>query len=100
MGQRLKDGLTPFSEHPAVGDVRSVGLAASLDFLVRDDDDCTANDNADTQCMAVYNNLLDQGVVTRPAGRSVVLAPPLIIKPEEVDELVERVGRALESITP
>ncbi len=100
MGQRLKDGLAPFSEHPAVGDVRSVGLGASLDFLVRDEDDRKSNATADTKSMTVYNNLLDKGVVTRPAGRSVIIAPPLIIEAHEVDELIERVGESLDNIEP
>ena len=100
MGQRLSEGLAPFSEHPAVGEVRSEGLGASIDFLVRDENDRTPNDNADENCMKVYNDLLDKGVVTRPAGRSVVIAPPLIIQPQEVDDIVERIGESLNCIEP
>ena len=77
-----------------------MGLGASIDFLVRDENDRTPNNNADENCMKVYNDLLDKGVVTRPAGRSVVIAPPLIIQPQEVDDIVERIGESLNCIEP
>jgi adenosylmethionine-8-amino-7-oxononanoate aminotransferase len=35
----------------------------------------------------------------RPAGRSLVIAPPLIINSDEVDEIVRRVGVSLDRAT-
>jgi 4-aminobutyrate--pyruvate transaminase len=97
MGERLRAGLARFREHPWVGDVRGLGLAASIDFLCRDGDDRPVNQDADERAAAVCGRLLDEGVIARPAGRNVIFAPPLIIQADEVDEVVRRVGRALEA---
>ncbi|MEX2480479.1 MAG: aminotransferase class III-fold pyridoxal phosphate-dependent enzyme, partial [Gammaproteobacteria bacterium] len=96
MGERLAAGLSTFAEHPLVGDVRCCGLAGALDFLRRDSDDRCMNDDADTVLTKVYEALLERGVVARPAGRSLVVAPPLIVKAAEIDEICRRVGLALD----
>jgi len=98
MGERLARGLSKLSGHPLVGEVRSLGLAGCLDFLRRGSDDNLVNDEADanTACLTVYQALLELGVVGRPAGRSLVLAPPLIVKAAEIDEICARLARALE----
>ena len=44
----------------------------------------------------VYGALLERGVVGRPAGRSLVIAPPLIVQAEEIDEICRRLGLALD----
>ena len=98
MGKRLAAGLASFADHPLVGEIRALGLAASLDFLRRDGADRIVNDDADDVTMAVYEALLDLGVVTRPAGRNVIIAPPLIIQGSEIDEIVTRVGKALDRV--
>ncbi len=98
MGERLAKGLARFEDHPLVGEIRSVGLGASLDFLRRDDADCIVNSDADEVSLAIYNTLLDMGVVTRPAGRNIVIAPPLIVQGSEIDEIVLRVGKALDLV--
>jgi len=45
---------------------------------------------------AVYTALLARGVVARPAGRSLIIAPPLIVTAAEVEEICRRVGQALD----
>lgn len=97
MGERLARGLRQFVGHPLVGEVRSLGLAGCLDFLRRDADDRLVNDEAaaNAVCLAVYQALLDLGVVARPAGRCLVVAPPLIVKETEIDEICARLARAL-----
>ena len=98
MGQRLAARLETLGEHPLIGDVRHCGLAGALDFLRRGDDDQPLNDHADADavCLSVYERVLDAGVVTRPAGRSLVIAPPLIVQEAEIDEICERIARALD----
>ncbi|MGR8921241.1 MAG: aminotransferase class III-fold pyridoxal phosphate-dependent enzyme [Gammaproteobacteria bacterium] len=98
MGERLGAGLAAFADHPLVGDVRALGLGAAVDFLRRDAADRPANDDSDAVATAVYDTLLELGMIVRPAGRSIVIAPPLIVRPEEVDEIVGRVGVALDRV--
>ena len=95
MGARLGRVLQAYADHPLVGDVRQLGLAGCLDFLRRDTDDRPLNNNADVVLDAVYQALLARGVVARPAGRSLIIAPPLIIKEDEIDEIGRRIGFAL-----
>ncbi|MCC6709811.1 MAG: aminotransferase class III-fold pyridoxal phosphate-dependent enzyme [Gammaproteobacteria bacterium] len=96
MGERLGARLLDLAEHPLVGDVRSAGLAACLDFLRRDGDDRPINDDADAVLERVYSKLLERGVVARPAGRSLIIAPPLVIEADEIDEICRRVSLALD----
>lgn len=98
MGERLAAGLERLRDHPLVGAVRTLGLAGSLDFLRRDEADNPLNTDADDIAAAVNAALLERGVVGRAAGRSVLLAPPLIIQPDEVDEIVARLGLALDDV--
>lgn len=100
MGERLGAGLRTYADHPLVGDVRACGLGGCLDFLRRDADDRRIDDDAaaDARCREVYEALLDEGVVARPAGRSLILAPPLIVQPSEIDEICRRVGLALDRV--
>ena len=39
MGRLLEAELRPLGEHPMVGDIRCHGLAAAIDFRIRDEDD-------------------------------------------------------------
>ena len=100
MGERLAQGLLACADHPLVGDVRTLGLAGCLDFLRRDAGDQPLNTEteADEICMQVYTALLAEGVVARPAGRSLVLAPPLIVDDSEIDEICRRLVRALAQV--
>ena len=98
MGERLEAGLRRFADHPLVGRVTRCGLAGSLDFLRRNADDAPVNDDPDEVMLAVYENLLERGVVSRPAGRNVVIAPPLIVQADEIDEICRRVGLALDDV--
>lgn len=100
MGEHLARQLHALTDHPLIGDVRSHGLAACVDFLIRDASDAPVNDarHADAICEEVYSVLLDAGVVARPAGRSLVLAPPLIIQASEIDEIIRRLKRSLDVV--
>ncbi len=92
MGEVLAKQLYACADHPLVSDVRTHGLAGALDFLIRDANDQPVNDaaQADQICEEVYAVLFEAGVVARPAGRSLIFAPPLIIQASEIDEIIKR----------
>ena len=41
---------------------------------------------------------MNLGIFVRPAGRSIVIAPPLIVNENEIDDMISRVKLVLESI--
>ena len=98
MGQRLKEGLMPLVEHPLVGDVRGFGLGIGIDFLKRNNEDVVSNADGDQRSIQVYQKLMDIGMIVRPAGRSIVVAPPLIVNENEIDDMVSRVKTVLDAI--
>lgn len=98
MGERLLQKLVPLASHPLVGEIRHLGLAVSLDFLRRDGADVPINDaaTADEIAQLALTALLERGVVGRAAGRSMLVAPPLIIKADEIDHLAACIAAALD----
>lgn len=81
--------------HPLVGEARSVGLLGALElvpdrkvrrfFVKRGDTGTLCRDF----CVA-------NGVIARAVRDSMICAPPLTITTAEIDELVRRVGKALD----
>ncbi|MEM7543595.1 MAG: aminotransferase class III-fold pyridoxal phosphate-dependent enzyme, partial [Pseudomonadota bacterium] len=100
MGSRLANALESVRGHELVGDIRSFGLGSGVDFLKRDDNDVPVNtpEQADAVMSAVCEAMLEAGVIVRPAGRSIVIAPPLIIEGSEIDEIVRRLVRSLDRV--
>ena len=81
MGKYLKEQLTDMqSRHPAIGDIRGIGLMVGVEFIKADG----------SPAAELRNKLIDmafeRGLLLLGAGPSSIrLAPPLIIKKEEVD---------------
>jgi PLP-dependent transaminase len=75
MGRRLLDRLAPATELPAVAQVRGVGLMAGIELH-------PPADGAD-----LADRVRAAGVIVRATGQKVVLSPPLVITPEQIDRL-------------
>jgi putrescine aminotransferase len=102
--ERVREDVGPYfrsrldelaNGHPIVGEVRGAGLIASLQ-LVKDRKNrviFTTEDDAAIKCreFALQNNL-----IMRAVGQSMVLSPPLVITRAEIDELVEKARVALD----
>ncbi len=88
-----------FADHPLVGEVRGVGLIGGME-LVRDKT-TRANFDPAQRVGARLAQLCEQhGVIGRAlAGDVLAFSPPLIITESEIDDMVERVGRALDALT-
>ena len=100
VGPRLQDGLRRrFADHPLVGDVRGVGLISAVEFVA--DKESRANFDPKHKVGARLNRLIEEhGVIARvAAGDSLCFSPPLIITEAEIDEMLERVGRAVDALS-
>jgi 4-aminobutyrate--pyruvate transaminase len=99
VGPHLQAALRArFAEHPLVGEVRGVGLIGAIE-LVADKERRTNFDPA-RKIAARLGKLAERhGVITRALpGDGLGFSPPLIITTAEIDELIDRVGRALDEL--
>jgi putrescine aminotransferase len=95
IGPYLHQALAQFEQHPVVGEVRGIGTLAALQLVKNKDtrEIFTAEDGAGIFCReASYN----QGLIVRAVGQSIVLSPSLVITHAEIDELVDKLKRALD----
>ena len=93
MGRRLLRRLEALGDHPAVGDVRGLGLMCAVDLV---SDKRTMEPLADVPgAVKVLNDkLVDGGLYTR-ATRQVFFAPPLTVTASDVDDMADIFERAL-----
>ncbi len=96
MGERLRRGLDSLLALSQVGEVRSLGLLAAVE-LVTDKESRTPSDPAGSAGARVIREMRQRGVITRAKGDSVLLAPPLITSPEQIDQIVEVVSEAIQA---
>lgn len=103
-GEQLAARLADrFAEHPHVGDLRGRGLFQAIE-LVAERDRNTPFDPALRLHARVRDKAMANGLICYPGGGSrdgvhgdhVLLAPPYIITEAQINELVERLGRAVD----
>ena len=100
MGNRLGDGLRhTIGGHGHVTNIRNLGLIAGF-TLVADAEHGTPYDAAQGIGRQVARHMREEGqVITRFVGDQIVLAPPLVIQPGEVDHIVGAIEAAVRAVT-
>ena len=90
--------LEPLNNMKHVGDIRQLGLMAGIELVA---DRCSGGPFPVEARMArrVILKARDQGVIIRPLGDTVVLAPPLAIEADDLRRLVDATARAIEEVT-
>ncbi len=105
MGERLQSGLeAALGQNAHVGDIRGRGLFRGIE-IVADRDSKTPFDPAKKLHARIKREAMQRGLLCYPMGGTidgvrgdhVLLAPPYIIQPEEVDLIVDRVSSAIEA---
>ena len=88
-----------FGNHPLVGEVRGVGLIAAVELVANKETKEKFDPTA--KVGARWVKLIEQnGVIGRTVpGESLCFSPPLIISRAELDEMIDRIGRALDELT-
>jgi len=103
MGDALHERLqAAFGQHPNVGDLRGRGLFRGIE-LVADRDTRAPFDPGLGVAAKIKKAAFDEGLICYPMsgtrdgrnGDHILLAPPFIIEDAQLDELVEKLGRAL-----
>ncbi len=101
--ERVRDELAGYfaarwqtlAGHPLVGEARTLGLLGALELVpAKRARLCFGNlGEVGTACLDLC---VANGVIARAVRDTVIAAPPLVITPAEIDELVARVARALD----
>ncbi len=95
-GDYLQTRLAEFRDHPLVGEVRGAGMIAAVE-LVANKETGAAFENAGAVGGFAANACQNHGLISRPvAGASLALCPPLITTKAQIDEIVEKMGKALD----
>ena len=95
-GDYLQRRLNVFSDHPLVGEVRGKGMIAALELVAKKTTKAAFIDGsvgAKAVLACQHNGLIVRAV----AGNSLALCPPLITTEAQVDEIMEKLGKALDS---
>ncbi len=100
MGERLGEGLTSeLGDHPHVDNIRRLGLMAGLS-LVRDRANGERFDPSEATGGRVARHLREEGgVITRFVVDEIVMAPPLVVQPDEIDQIVGAIAAAVRAVT-
>jgi beta-alanine--pyruvate transaminase len=91
VAEHFENAVHSLREHPNVIDIRNIGLMAAVEFAP----------HADGPGKRGYGVLVDafnNGLLTRASGDIVVLSPPLIVEPAEIDEIVEKLGDSIKRV--
>jgi 4-aminobutyrate--pyruvate transaminase len=91
----FKARLDKLAEHPLVGEARGVGLMGALE-VVADKKTRRAFDPKKMVGATAVNFMQELGLITRSMGDSVAFCPPLIITADEIHEMFDMVGAALD----
>lgn len=103
MGARLHSGLEAvLGASPYVGDIRGRGLFRGIE-LVADRDTKTPFDPSRKIHAKIKRHAMARGLISYPMGGTIdgihgdhiLLAPPYIISPDEVDLIIERIADAI-----
>ena len=88
--------LNALADHPMVGEARGAGLVGAIELVAdkRSKQSCDLTKGVGVRCVRFAE---EEGLIVRfISGDIVSICPPLIITPQEIDELFDRLGRALD----
>lgn len=92
----LSKKWTELADHPLVGEARSIGLMASIALSPDKKARAPFNGPAGEVGFKCREHCFNNGLVMRHVGDRMIICPPLIIKPEEIDILVEKAVKAVD----
>jgi 4-aminobutyrate--pyruvate transaminase len=100
VGPTLQEGLRRrFSDHPLVGEIRGVGMIGAVEFV--SNKETRANFDPAVKIGPRLVKIAEgHGLIMRALpGDGIAFSPPLIITAEEVNDMLDRFGRALDDLT-
>jgi putrescine aminotransferase len=90
----LQKRLRELSDHPLVGEVRGVGLLGAIELVKnKATRERYTGQGAGMICRTFC---FENGLIMRAVGDTMIIAPPLVISFDEIDELVEKARKCLD----
>jgi len=83
-----EDAVHMLRQSPNVVDVRNIGLVGGIELAPIEGRPAARGSD-------VYRRAFDGGLLVRVTGDTIALSPPLIISEEQIDEIVEKLGKAI-----
>jgi len=93
----FEEGMARIGEMANIGEVRGKGLMGALE-AVQDKATKTPFDGSLSVSERIANTCTDHGLICRPLGQAIVLCPPFIITPGQLDEMFDKLGKALTKV--
>ncbi|SOC04734.1 adenosylmethionine-8-amino-7-oxononanoate aminotransferase [Rhodobacter sp. JA431] len=97
LSPRLEAGLAQIAQNPNIGELRGVGYMWALE-AVKDRATKTPFDGSLSVSERIANTCTDMGLICRPLGQSIVLCPPFILTEPQMDEMFEKLEKALKKV--
>ncbi len=91
----LQKRFRELGEHPLVGEVRGVGMFGALE-LVQDKANYVKFDKDLGVGNICRDFCFDNNLVMRAVGDAMIISPPLILQPKDVDVFIERAWKCLD----
>lgn len=95
IGPYLQQKWSSLGEHSLIGEVRMLGMMGAME-LVADKSSLQRFDEDDGVGTLCRNIAVDNGLVMRAVGDTMVVAPPLILSHAQADELVDLAWKTLD----
>ncbi len=95
LGPLLAEGFAALADHPLVGEVQTCGLMGALQ-LVRDKSTGAVFDADVGVGMICRGHCFGNGLVMRAVGDRMIVAPPLVVTPAQIAEMLGLIRRCLD----
>ena len=87
----LEEAVHALADKPNVIDVRNIGLAAAIELAPRDG-------AAGARGSEAFGAAFDRGVLVRATGDILAVAPPLVVRENEIERVAAVLGAVLDEL--
>jgi putrescine---pyruvate transaminase len=100
VGPYLARGLASLSDHPLVGEARSLGLIGGIEIVSNKETGTRFGGHEGTAGPIVRDLCISKGLMVRGIRDTIVLCPPLIISHAQIDSIITIIRSALDEAEP
>lgn len=101
--ERIKDDIGPYlqagwkklAQHPIVGETRMIGLMGAIE-IVKNKKSLQRYEEKQGVGTICRDHLINNGLVLRAVGDTIVAAPPFSLSHDEADEMLEKIWKCLD----